>query len=167
MSAVGRRYFGKTPVTVDGREVWDRHDATKTWSDGGETAKIVAGHMTAMQTELETTVAQNAVLAVSEFASSAEAAIRADGDDVIVGIRFYSDASALIVNVPLRQILAAALSEIRPLLGADPNAQAALSNLVAIGRQLAQIGNPSANHNSTGPHPMSAPARPSARRTAS
>lgn len=135
MSKVGHRYFGKTPVAVENKDAWDRHDPAQSWSDGGEVKAILGEAMS----KLERALSSQATMATVEFAESAEAALRAENGEVLMGLRMYSDASYFVVTVPLRKVIMAALAELKPILAGDPEAQAALSALVSMGRQLADL----------------------------
>lgn len=138
-AAVGRKFYGKIPVTVTGRDVWDRHDATATWSDGGEIRQL----LDRLAPELERVVAQNAAQSVAEYAELGEAAVRGDlSGEVMVGLRLWNDNAAMIIEIPLKKLLLSALTEMRNGLAVDPNAQTAVSNLVDLGRQMHQLAGP-------------------------
>lgn len=136
---VGYKWFGKRAVDVSDTRAWTQHDATKTWSDGGAVRDRVTAATTALISDLERIVAENASASVVEYASAAEAGIRADGGEVLIGIRLYNDEASMIVEVPLRRLIVDALTEMRPRLGVDPQAQGALSALVALGQSLASL----------------------------
>lgn len=136
---IGSKWYGKVPVGVVGRDKWDRQDASASWTDGGEVKRIVE----AIVPVLEQLVAKEALGAVSDFASTGEAAVQAgDKGEVMVGVRLISEQAAMIVAIPLRKLLIAALTEVRNGIALDPQAQALLSDLVALGRQLATLGQP-------------------------
>ena len=136
---VGFKWFGKRAVDVSDTTAWTQHDATKTWSDGGAVRDSVTVAAQTLITDLERIVAENASASVAEYASAAEAGIRADGGEVVIGIRLYNDQAAMIVEVPLRRLIVDALTEMRPRLGVDPQAQGALSALAALGKSLASL----------------------------
>jgi hypothetical protein len=145
--ALGRRWFGKLKSHVQGREAWERQDAGKVWSDGGEIKNQLESIHGTLRTaldaaakDMERIVADNAIVAVSDFASDATAALRAEGNSIIIGIRFDTKQAAMIVEVPLDRLIIKALEEIRPTLGVDTQAQEAVSALVAFGRKLANLG---------------------------
>lgn len=137
MSRVGHRYYGKTSVAIVGRQSWEAQDGTKTWTDGGAVQKALQDAAQA----LERVVAENATLAVSDYLSTAEAGIRADKTgEVLIGLRIANEEAAMMVEVPLRRLIVAALSEMRPALGIDPQAQQTVSAIVAFGQQLSALG---------------------------
>jgi hypothetical protein len=137
MSGVGHKYYGKMAVTISGQKAWDRQDAAKTWTDAGAVTRVLQ----ATTAELERIVAENATLSVSEYLSTAQAGIRTTPEgEVMLGLRIENQEAAMIVEVPLRRLILAALSEMRPVLGFDPNAQQAVSAIVQFGSQLASIG---------------------------
>lgn len=136
---VGHKWFGKVPVEVAGREAWDKQDASQSWTDGGAVKKILAS----IEPLLERLVASEAIGAVADFASTGEAAVRAgQGGEVVIGLRITSEQSSMIVSVPLRKLLVAALTEVRNGIALDPQAQALLADLVSLGRQLSRLGQP-------------------------
>lgn len=137
MSAVGKRFYGKTAVSIRGQKQWDAHDATKTWTDNGEVRAVIE----AIVPEVERLIAKNATLGVSEYLSSAEAAMRADENGhLLIGVRIWNDEAAMIVEIPLTDLLVSALAETRDVVGVEPGAQAAVSALVNLGRQLTAVG---------------------------
>ena len=137
MSGVGHKYYGKMPVTITGQQSWDRQEATKTWTDAGAVARVLQ-QTTA---ELERIVAENATVSVSEYLSTAQAGIRATPEgEIMLGLRIENQEAAMIVEVPLRRLILAALSEMRPVLGLDQGAQHTVSAIVQLGSQLASIG---------------------------
>lgn len=136
---VGHKWYGKVSVDVSGREAWDRQDASQSWTDGGAVKKILAS----IEPLLEQLVASEAIGAVADFASTGEAAVRAgQAGEVIVGLRITSEQSSMIVSVPLRKLLVAALTEVRNGIALDPQAQALLADLVSLGQQLSRLGQP-------------------------
>jgi hypothetical protein len=144
--AVGRKHYGKVPVQVSGRERWETQNHTQSWSDDGDVRKIIEPAIAA----LEQVVAKNAALGASEYLGSAESTlVLAPDNDILVGVRIANDEAALIAYVPLKKLLMAALSELRPTLGVDPNAQALLSQLITLGSQLASLGRPNPNSQPT------------------
>ena len=137
---VGFRWFGKRPVDVTDTAPWVSHDATKTWSDGGAVRGSVTAAAQTLIADLERIVAENASASVAEYASAAEAGLRADGSgEVIIGLRIFNDQASMIIEVPLRRLIVDALTEMRPKLGVDPQSQAALSSLAALGQSLASL----------------------------
>lgn len=135
-SKVGRTYYGKTAVQIFGANGWEAHDATKTWSDGGE----IKSELLALTERLEAIVARNVSAAVVEYATTGEAAVRADTNgEIYVGLRLWNDEAALIVEVPLKALLVAALVDVRDKLALDPGAHTMISQLVDLGRQLTQL----------------------------
>lgn len=137
MSGIGVRYYGKMPVAVSGQKAWDKQDATRTWTDGGAVARVLQ----ATTAELERIVAENATTSVSDYLSTAQAGIRVTQEgEIMLGLRIENQEASMIVEVPLRRAILAALSEMRPILGLDPNAQQAVSAIVQFGGQLASIG---------------------------
>lgn len=136
---VGFKWFGKRAVDVSDTGQWTQHDATKTWSDGGAVRDSVTVAAQTLIADLERIVAENATQSVAEYASAAEAGLRADGGEVIIGIRLYNDEASMIVEVPLRRLIVDALTEMKPRLGVDVQAQGALSALVALGQSLASL----------------------------
>ncbi len=154
---IGRKWFGKGEVATSNRQAWESHDATQTWTDGGAVRQVLdeaAG-------KLERIVAENTSAAVADYVSTAGAALRAtESGEVLLGLRIENDKSFMIVEVPLRKLMVAALMEVRPTIGVDPQAQLVVSALVTLGRQLASLGQPEV------PAPVAAPA-PTKRRVAS
>lgn len=147
--ALGRKWFGKIGVALFGRDKWEGQDASQVWSDGGAIREVLDKASVA----LEKIVAENAVLAVSDFASTGVAALRAtEQGELILGVRLETDHAAQILEIPLRQLFMAALTDIKPKIGLDAEAQAAVSAMVALGQQLASLGRP--------PAPPRAPAPP-------
>lgn len=136
-SKVGRKHFGTAPLTLVGREAWDRQDATLSWSDEGEVRAVLEKSIK----ELEAVVARNAALAVGEYAASGEAAVTiSNQNEILVGVRLSNDEATLIAYVPLRALLISALQSARQSAGVDPNAQALVSNLIHLGVQLSKLG---------------------------
>lgn len=169
MSRVGQKYYGKVPAEVIGARDWDNHDATKTWSDGGAVREIVE----AMVPKLEAALAHNVSLGVSEYLGDGEAAIRADQrtGELHVGLRLHNSEASLIVEIPLKRLMIAALTDMRNNIAVDRGAQDAVTSLVDLGRQLITIGgvgNHAASHTSAatpGP-PQNPPASLSQLKTA-
>lgn len=138
---VGRKHYGKVAIDVLGREAWEKQDATKSWSDDGEVKKIIEESTASMVHALEAAVAQNAHLGVSEYLSIAEAAATVDEKgELLIGVRVSNDEASLIAYVPLKKLIMSVLTELRPRLGVDPQAQTILSHLVGLGRNLASLG---------------------------
>lgn len=137
MSGIGVRYYGKMPVTISGQKAWDQQDATRTWTDAGAVSRVLQ----ATTAELERIVAENATTSVSDYLSTAQAGVRVTQDgEIMLGLRIENQEAAMIVEVPMRRLILAALSEMRPVLGVDPAAQHAVSAIVQFGGQLASIG---------------------------
>ena len=137
MTSVGHRYYGKMPVTISGQKSWDQQDATRTWTDAGAVSRVLQ----ATTAELERIVAENATTSVSDYLSIPQPAIRPTQDgEIFLGLRIENQEASMIVEVPLRRAILAALSEMRPILGLDPGAQQAVSSIVQFGGQLASIG---------------------------
>lgn len=135
---IGSRWFGKLRVALTGRSAWEAQDPTQTWTDGGAVARALQS----TQIEIERIVAENAVLSVSEYVSDAKAALRADSQtgDVIIGILITTDAATQIVEIPLRELISKAVLDMQEAgLGVNPEAQAALSGLIMLGRGLSNI----------------------------
>lgn len=151
MSRVGQKYYGKVPAQVIGARDWDAHDATKTWSDGGIVRQIVES----MVPTLEAALAQNVSLGVSEYLGDGEAAVRADQrtGELYVGLRLHNSEASLIVEIPLKKLLIAALTEMRNGIAVDRGAQDAVTSLVDLGRQLITIAG-------VGAHAQAQPAVP-------
>jgi hypothetical protein len=137
-SKVGRKFFGKTPVSVPekDRTSWDAQLHEKSWSDAGETKAA----MDKLIPVIEQIVAKNAHMGVSDYLSSGEVAIRPEGNDVVLGLRIWNDEAMLIGEVSLRSLIASALNQARPDI-ANPNgeARALVSALVGIGRELSAM----------------------------
>ncbi len=138
MSAVGKTYFGKTAVQIDGARAWDKQNATQAWNDGGEVQQL----MDAASSKMRQIVAQQAVGAVREFSESAEVGVRAEGNEILIGLRMTSPDAALIVNIPLRELLEKALKDIRPQLGQNQQAQNTLSAILSLSRQVVSLAQP-------------------------
>lgn len=138
---VGVKWFGKRAVEVVGAQEWASHDPTKTWTDGGAVSEAVGSATKDLVTILERLVAENANAGVQEYLTSSEAGLRATPDgEVLIGLRIYNDQAAMIVEIPLRKLLVGALTEMRPMLGVDPQAQMALSACISFGKSLASLG---------------------------
>lgn len=151
-SKVGRRHYGKVPLTLTNTEPWDDQDSTISWSDDGAVRKI----MEPVIKTLESVVAQNATLGVSEYLAAGEASLTiSQQNEIVIGVRVENDEAHLIAYVPLRALLISALQQARQQIALDPGAQALVSNLVQLGTQLAQLGRPtpSAPTHSQGPTP--------------
>lgn len=136
-SKVGRKFYGKTAVTIPEpqRKAWDEHASEKTWSDAGRIGEVLES----IRPTIEKIVAQNATAGASEYLASGEVAMRASQKDVLVGIRIWNDEVAMIGEVSLRALLMSALQQARENLGTDPEAQNLISILVQIGRELQGI----------------------------
>ena len=146
-SKVGRKHYGKVPVHIVGKDRWDTQSHTQSWSDDGEVRKVITDAIAqAIQPVigvLEEVVARNASLGASEYLATAESSLTVAPDgDVLIGVRIANDEAALIAYVPLKKLLISALSELRPSLGVDPQAQTMLSHLITLGNQIAQLGRP-------------------------
>lgn len=140
---IGTQHYARVPLKTTGREAWEKQDVAGVWSDAGEVRAAVVRHMDQLIAELETVVARNAMIGASDYLSEGEASLSLSTDsDLVVGIRIYNDGAAMIAHVSLRQLLFSALQELRPSLGVDPRAQAILSQIVALGQQLARLGAP-------------------------
>ena len=138
--SIGHKWFGKRAAVVLGLDKWAAHDASKTWSDGGAVAEAVTESNKTLISQLEKIVADNATAGVSEYLSDAEIGVRADQTgEVIVGLRIANDQAVMIVEIPLRKLVVGALSEMRPTLGVDPQAQAVLSALISLGNNLSSL----------------------------
>ena len=150
MSKVGNKFYGKVDVVTRGKKQWDEQDPAKAWTDGGEIRAIVES----MIPDIEKACAKNAILGASEFSSSGQAAVRADErtGEVIIGVRVSTEDADLITEVPLKQLLITALSEMKGVIGVDPGAQTTLSQLIDLGRQLSNLGLPKQqpNHSQAG-----------------
>lgn len=164
-NGVGRKHFGRLPVQLVGKERWDAQDHASAWSDEGEVGVVLKkafdDALAPIVQALEGVVAKNASLGASEYLalSEASATLSPDGE-LMIGVRVANDAVAMVAYVPFTQLIKSILSEIRPSLGIDPQAQAMLSQMIAIGRGLATLGQPinpnqprngAADHK--GPHP--------------
>jgi hypothetical protein len=128
--------YGNTLVRVTGAKEWEAQDAAASWSDGGAIAKILAS----VANDLRAVVADNAVLAVSEYAKTGEAYLRPSGADIIIGIKFWNDKASLVQEFSLRQLISNSAKDVRLKLGIDPEAQAIVSNLAGIGNELSSLG---------------------------
>ncbi len=134
---IGKRFYGKQPVVIAGRQAWDEQMATRTWTDGGAVAEV----MRSATAQLERIVADNATQGVSEYLSSAEAGLRVtEQGEILVGVRVHNQEASMIVEIPIKKLVVGALSEMRPTLGLDPRAQSAVSAIIAFGGQLAALG---------------------------
>ena len=137
---IGKKWFGKREAAVSGIDKWAAHDPTKTWTDGGAVAKVVSDTNKTLISQLERIVAENANAGVSEYLSTAEVGLRADGTgEVLVGLRISNDIADIIVEIPIRKLVIGALTEMRPTLGVDQQAQAALSALISLGNSLSSL----------------------------
>lgn len=138
-SKVGRKHFGKVPLTVPSKEAWEAQDGAKSWSDEGEVRQIVETVIPL----LEAVVARNVVLGTGEYLASGEASITiSQQNEIIIGLRIENDEAALVAYVPLRALLISALNQARQNVGMDAQSQALVSNLIQLGTQLAQLGRP-------------------------
>ncbi len=139
---VGHKWFGKRDVDVLNVATWAQHDPTKSWSDGNAVRGKITTAAQSLIADLERVVAENVSSAVAEYAQSAQAGLRAEGGEVFIGIRLHNDEAAMIIEVPLRRLVIDALSEMRPNLTMDREAQGALSGLVALGQALVGLVKP-------------------------
>ena len=138
--SIGNKFYGKHSVDIVGRDTWDQHDTTRTWTDGGAVEEALKSSLSALLPQLGKIVSDNATLAVSDYISSAEAGLRSTpSGEVIIGLRLSNAEAAMIVEIPLRKLIVGALSEMRPTLGIDKEAQATLSGLVALGNALVNL----------------------------
>lgn len=138
-SKVGRKHYGKVPLTLNNTAAWDDQNSAASWSDDGAVRRIIEPVIK----DLEAVVAQNATLGVSEYLAAGEASITiSQQNEIIVGVRVENDNAHLIAYVPLRALLISALQQARQGIALDPGAQALVSNLVQLGAQLAQLGRP-------------------------
>lgn len=141
--ALGRKWFGKIQVALFGKDGWDAQDATKVWDDGGSIRQAIDAATANLHKELQAIVSENAVLAVSDFASTGSAALRAeDGGEVIVGVRLESGQAHQILEIPLRALFTASLMDARKRLGTDTEAQDVVSSLLTICQQIVQALQP-------------------------
>ena len=139
---IGMRHYAKIPLKSVGREAWEKQDITGVWSDAGEVQAVVQRHLGNMIGELQDTVARNAMIGASDYLAEGEASLALSPEnDILLGIRIYNDGAQMIAHASLRQLLFQALSELRPHVAIDPQAQALLSQLKALGHQLANLGN--------------------------
>jgi hypothetical protein len=140
---IGMRHYAKVPLKSVGREAWEKQDITGVWSDAGEVQAVVQRHLGNMIGELQDTVARNAMIGASDYLAEGEASLAlSPNNDILLGIRIYNDGAQMIAHVSLRELLFAALSELRPHLGVDQKAQTLLSQLKFLGTQLASLGAP-------------------------
>lgn len=140
---IGTKHYARVPLQTTGRDAWEQQDITGVWSDNGEVRTSVVRHMDQLIVELESVVARNAMIGASDYLAEGEASLALSPDnDILLGIRIYNDGASMIAHVSMRQILFSALQELRPRLGVDPQAQAVLSQIVALGQQLARLGAP-------------------------
>jgi len=148
---IGMRHYAKVPLKSIGREAWEKQPATGVWSDEGEVRATVASALDKMLPpligELERIVERNANLGASDYLSEGEASLALSPDnEILLGIRIFNDGAQMIAHVSLRELLYAALSDLRPHLGIDPQAQTLLSQLKFLGTQLASLGAPPKRH---------------------
>jgi hypothetical protein len=140
---IGMRHYAKIPLRTIGREAWEKQNIAGVWSDAGEVETVVQRHLGELTSELQDIVARNAMIGASDYLAEGEASLTLSPDnDILLGIRIFNDGAQMIAHVSLRELLFAALSELRSHLGVDPQAQALLSTLMALGRQLATLGAP-------------------------
>ena len=126
---IGMRHYAKIPLKSVGREAWEKQDITGVWSDAGEVQAVVQRHLGNM-------------IGASDYLAEGEASLALSPEnDILLGIRIYNDGAQMIAHASLRQLLFQALSELRPHVAIDPQAQALLSQLKALGHQLANLGN--------------------------
>lgn len=156
--ALGRKWFGKIQVALFGKDQWEAQDASQVWSDGGAIKQL----LDETTRSLEKIVAENAILSVSDFASTGSAALRAEeGGEVIVGVRLESGQAHQILEIPLRALFTASLMDARKRLGVDPEAQDVVSSLLTICQQIVAALQPTRERPAgLGPNPGSVLGQP-------
>lgn len=143
MSSTARKWFGQRDASVIGADKWMAQDSIKTWSDGGEVVRVVERISKVLIAELERIVSDNATAGVSDYLSAAKIGVRADqAGEVVVGLIVSNDQADMVVEIPLRKTIIAALTDMRPRLGVDPQSQALLSALIGLGQSLVSLGHP-------------------------
>lgn len=139
----GTKHYGRVRLSTTGREAWEAQDATKAWDDAGEVRATVQTHTDRLIADLEGVVAKNATLGASEYLAEGEGTLTMSPEgEILVGLRVHNDDAQFIAHVPLRPLVFSALQDMRTSLALDPRAQAVLSQLIALGRQLASLGQP-------------------------
>lgn len=140
MTSIGRKTFGRVPLAVQGRDRWEAQGPAH-WSDEGEVQKILQPFVAQMANALKDVVARNAALGASEYLAIGEVTlVPGEQGDVLIGLKIDNGEASLIAYVPFKKLIVAALEDVRPVLGVNPQAQALLSQLIGLGRQLASLG---------------------------
>lgn len=150
-SKVGRRVFGKMPVTVSAQDIaaWGQQDVSRSWNDEGVSQALVNTLVPALQKAMAAAAHEGAAAYISE----GEVGLQATDKDVLVGFRIWNNEASMICSVSLRKLIADAFSQARSELGHDPQAQALVSALIQIGQELSRIPG---QHNGP-PAPLPAP----------
>lgn len=136
-SKVGRRVFGKMPVTVSAQDKasWAAQDFEKSWNDEGMSQALVNTIVPALRRAF----AETAHAGAEAYISEGEVGLQATDKDVLVGFRLWNNEASMICTVSLRDLIKDAFTQARSELGHDQQAQALVSALVQIGQELSRI----------------------------
>jgi hypothetical protein len=124
--------WGKQPAKVSGLKDWREHDATQTWSDAGESERLLASFVP----QVQKVIADNVREGVAEYAASGEFSLTSRDGGQWIDFRIWNDHAAIVATANLRDLINAAIAQAFPQLGANPNAQECVSHLAALGKDL-------------------------------
>lgn len=126
--------YGAVNITTAGRARWDAQEPSGSWSDEGE-LDLYADSKQRLKAILE----KNVLLGVSEYLGDATAHVTVVNGELKIAVCIENDVQRFYALIPLNALLTSAIKEIRPRLGVDAAGQSVLSQIVAIGRQIATI----------------------------
>lgn len=128
--------YGAVNITTAGRARWDAQEPSGSWSDEGELASLGLG---CVGQKVNDVLEKNVLLGVSEYVGDATAHVTVVNGELKIAVCIENDVQRFYALIPLNALLTSAIKEIRPRLGVDAAGQSVLSQIVAIGRQIATI----------------------------
>lgn len=127
--------WGKLAAKVSGLKDWREHDASRTWADAGEAARL----FDKMLPEVQSIIANNVKEGVAEYAASGEYTLSVREGALWVDLRIWNDDATLVVGIPIRDLLNKGIAEAYPNIAANPEAQEFFSLIASLGRDIAKI----------------------------
>ncbi len=130
----GQKFFGKSRPKVAGYGDWLLHDHAEHWGDGGAAEEL--GKEVAVKAR--TMIAEQTREAVAEYAKDAELALSAHQGHMIVAVNMANDGARLVIQVPLADLINAAVTEAFKSAFA-PASQEFISALISTSAQMANL----------------------------
>lgn len=137
---VGSRFWGKVQAKIQGLKAWTEHDHSTSWDDGGVSEQLAQEITSDLSGRIKEVIADQTKEAVSEYARDAQFALGARDGQVMVGLNLASQGARIIVQVPLNELINAAVTDAYQQI-AHPEAQAFVSALMKLAGDLGQLRN--------------------------